>query len=117
MKKDDGTVIPGMGSFLREWRLDEVFQVYNILKGEMSWVGPRPEQVVFSQEFEQINPEYSLRYKAKPGLAGLAQIHNPDAVIDDFQEKLVHDLEYIKTASLGLDLKILLLSFKKVIFG
>jgi FlaA1/EpsC-like NDP-sugar epimerase/lipopolysaccharide/colanic/teichoic acid biosynthesis glycosyltransferase len=107
MVKGDGTVIPGMGKFLRQTRLDELPQIWNILRGDMSWVGPRPEQSEFVNQCIEKFPAYDARHAVKPGITGLAQIHNPDATIDDHQEKLVHDLEYIQTASLWLDIQIL----------
>jgi lipopolysaccharide/colanic/teichoic acid biosynthesis glycosyltransferase len=107
MVKGDGTVIPGMGKFLRQTRLDELPQIWNILRGDMSWVGPRPEQSDFVDQCKEKFPTYDARHAVKPGITGLAQIYNPDATIDDHQEKLVHDLEYIQTASLWLDIQIL----------
>ncbi len=111
MLKGDGTVIPGIGEFLRQFRLDELPQIVNILRGDMSWVGPRPEQVDFVTHCKEENPLYDARHAVKPGITGLAQINNPDATMDDYQEKLVHDLEYIQTANLWLDVQILWKSF------
>jgi len=107
MVKGDGTVIPGMGKFLRQTRLDELPQIWNILRGDMSWVGPRPEQSDFVDQCLEKFTAYDARHAVKPGITGLAQINNPDATIDDHQEKLVHDLEYIQTASLLMDIRIL----------
>lgn len=107
MVKGDGTVIPGLGKFLRQTRLDELPQIWNILRGDMSWVGPRPEQLAFVKQCKEKYPAYDARHAIKPGITGLAQIHNPDATMDDHQEKLVHDLQYIQTASLWLDIQIL----------
>jgi lipopolysaccharide/colanic/teichoic acid biosynthesis glycosyltransferase len=107
MVKGDGTVLPGIGKFLRETRLDELPQIWNILRGDMSWVGPRPEQLAFVNQCKEKFPAYDARHSVKPGITGLAQIINPDATMDDYQEKLVHDLEYIQTASLRLDIQIL----------
>ena len=107
MVKWDGTVIPGMGKFLRQTHLDELPQIWNILRGDMSWVGPRPEQLEFVDQCKERFPAYDARHAVKPGITGLAQINNPDATIDDHQEKLVHDLEYIQSANLWLDIQIL----------
>jgi FlaA1/EpsC-like NDP-sugar epimerase/lipopolysaccharide/colanic/teichoic acid biosynthesis glycosyltransferase len=115
MVKGDGTVIPGLGRFLRETRLDELPQIWNIIKGEMSWVGPRPEQLEFVEHCKEKFPSYDARHAIKPGITGLAQVYNPNATIDDHQEKLVHDLEYIKTASLWMDIQILWKSLKVVL--
>jgi lipopolysaccharide/colanic/teichoic acid biosynthesis glycosyltransferase len=107
MVKGDGTVIPIIGHFLRQTRIDELPQIWNIVKGDMSWVGPRPEQVDFVKECIQKYPAYDARHAVRPGITGLAQIHNPNATIDDHQEKLVHDMEYLRKASLWMDLTIL----------
>ncbi len=107
MVKGDGTVIPVMGAFLRQTRLDELPQIWNILRGDMSWVGPRPEQQDFVADCITKYPAYDARHAVKPGITGLAQVHNPNATIDDHQEKLVHDLAYIQTASLWGDIQIL----------
>ena len=107
MVKGDGTVIPIIGHFMRQTRIDELPQIWNILKGDMSWVGPRPEQLDFVKECIQKYPAYDARHAVRPGITGLAQIHNPNATIDDHQEKLVHDMEYLRKASLWMDLSIL----------
>ena len=107
MVKADGTVIPIMGNFIRQTRIDELPQIWNIMKGDMSWVGPRPEQLDFVKECIQKYPAYDARHAVRPGITGVAQIHNPNATIDDHQEKLVHDMEYLRKASLWMDLSIL----------
>jgi FlaA1/EpsC-like NDP-sugar epimerase/lipopolysaccharide/colanic/teichoic acid biosynthesis glycosyltransferase len=107
MVKGDGTIIPVMGAFLRQTRLDELPQIWNILRGDMSWVGPRPEQLDFVAECITKYPAFDARHAVKPGITGLAQVHNPNATIDDHQEKLVYDLAYIQTASLWGDIQIL----------
>lgn len=115
MVKGDGTVIPFMGKFLRQTRLDELPQIWNILRGDMSWVGPRPEQMDFVAQCKEKFPAYDARHAIKPGITGLAQIYNPNATIDDHQEKLVYDLEYMKIASLWLDMQILYKSLRVVL--
>ena len=107
MVKGDGTVIPILGNFIRQTRIDELPQIWNIIKGDMSWVGPRPEQLDFVTQCIEKYPAYDARHAVKPAITGLAQIHNPNATIDDHQEKLVDDLEYMRTATLWLDIKIL----------
>jgi len=108
--KDDGTVIPFLGHFIRNSRIDELPQIWNIIKGDMSWVGPRPEQLAIVEDFNLKYPNYKLRHLVKPGITGFAQINNPNATIDDFQEKLNYDFHYIENASLLFDLKILIQS-------
>ena len=114
MAKGDGTVIPVLGHFLRATRIDELPQIWNILRGDMSWVGPRPEQLEFVNDCIEKYPAYDARHAVRPGVTGLAQVHNPNATIDDHQEKLVHDLASMRTAGLWLDIKILWSSLRIV---
>lgn len=105
------------GKFLRRSRLDEVPQFYNVLKGEMSLIGPRPERPVFVKELAKIIPFYETRHVIKPGLTGWAQVKaeygNCHA---DSLEKLQYDLYYIKHRGIFLDFKILLKTLSTVIF-
>ncbi len=103
-----------LGCFLEYTYLDELPQIWNIIKGDMSWVGPRPEQLDFVKECILKYPAYDARHAVRPGITGLAQIHNPNATIDDHQEKLVHDMEYLRKASLWMDIKILWSSLRIV---
>jgi lipopolysaccharide/colanic/teichoic acid biosynthesis glycosyltransferase len=97
-----------IGRILRAWRIDELPQIWNILKGEMSWVGPRPERPHIVARCEVEIPQYSLRHQVLPGITGLAQVQMPDATPNDNREKLLYDLKYTESASLRFDLKILL---------
>jgi lipopolysaccharide/colanic/teichoic acid biosynthesis glycosyltransferase len=103
-----------VGKWLRKLRIDELPQIWNILKGEMSWVGPRPEVPYYFNHFCNINPAFAQRQVCKPGITGLAQLENPDATPQHSMVKLPHDLSYIQKASLGMDIKILFLSFFSV---
>ena len=103
---DDDCRITKVGSFLRKTRLDELPQLWSILKGDMSLVGPRPERKVFYDEFETYIHGFSERLKVKPGLTGLAQINGGYFLRPE--EKVLFDVEYIKTQSVWLDLKILI---------
>ncbi len=97
-----------VGGIIRKLRLDELPQVYNILKGDMSLVGPRPERSFFVEQLKQKIPYYPLRLRVKPGLTGWAQIkHNYDRSLDDVREKLKYDLYYIENMSLRMDCKIM----------
>ena len=107
--------ITKVGAFLRKVRLDELPQLWNILKGEMSFVGPRPERQVFYDEFETYIHGFSERLKVKPGLTGLAQINGGYFLRPE--EKVRYDVEYIKTRSLWLDVKILLKTVVVVLSG
>lgn len=97
--------ITKVGSFLRKTRLDELPQLWNVLKGEMSFVGPRPERPNFIQEFARMNPSYNYRMKVKPGITGLAQVKGNYST--DFRDKLKFDLLYIRNYSIFLDLQII----------
>jgi len=101
--------ITRVGGIIRKLRLDELPQIYNIIKGDMSLVGPRPERGFFVEKFKKDIPYYPLRLKVKPGLTGWAQIkHNYDRSLDDVREKLKYDLYYIENMSLNMDFKILI---------
>ncbi|MEC4682993.1 MAG: TIGR03013 family XrtA/PEP-CTERM system glycosyltransferase [Nitrospirota bacterium] len=109
--------ITRVGRFLRNTRLDEVPQLINILKGEISFVGPRPERPFFVAELEKSIPFYSQRHVTKPGLSGWAQIrYRYGATVDDAVKKLEYDLYYIKNLSIFLDLMILLETVQVVLF-
>ena len=116
--KNDDLRITRVGRFLRLWRIDELPQVYNILRGDINLVGPRPERPEFVNELEKIIPYYSLRHTVKPGLTGWAQVMFPySATIEESKEKLQYDLFYIKNLSLKLDLLIIFSTIKIVILG
>ena len=101
--------ITRVGKFIRKMRLDELPQVYNIVMGDMSLVGPRPEREFFVEQLKKKIPYYPLRLKVKPGLTGWAQIkHNYDRSLDDVREKLKYDLYYIENMSLRMDFKIII---------
>lgn len=106
------------GNFMRKTRIDELPQFINVLKGEMSFIGPRPERMVFIKELEKEIPYYNLRHMVKPGLTGWAQVMYPyGASVEDARRKLEYDLYYIKHHSLYLDLMIMFMTFKTVVFG
>jgi exopolysaccharide biosynthesis polyprenyl glycosylphosphotransferase len=110
------TRVTRLGRIMRMTRIDEIPQLYNILKGDMSLVGPRPEREFFVEQLKKKIPYYPLRLKVKPGLTGWAQIkHNYDRSFDDVREKLKYDLYYIENMSLSMDFKILLATVYVVI--
>ena len=101
--------VTGIGRWLRRWRLDELPQLWNVIKGDMSLVGPRPERSVFVNEFLTAVPMYNQRHGLRPGITGWGQIHYDYAASrEQTREKLEYDLFYVKNASFLLDLAILL---------
>lgn len=107
-----------IGHFLRKYRIDELPQTLNVLKGEMGFVGPRPERPEFVQNLVRAIPYYNERHNVKPGLTGWAQLKYPyGSTEDDAQEKLKYDLYYIKHRSFLLDLNILVRTVEVVLFG
>jgi len=115
-KKKDRRITP-FGKILRNTRLDEIPQCFNILKGDMSLIGPRPERPVFVKKLSEEIPFYEIRHVVKPGLTGWAQVRGRYAEsVDDTLEKLQYDLYYIKHRSFFLDLNILLKTISTVIY-
>ncbi len=115
--KNDSRVTP-IGRFLRLTRIDELPQFWNILKGDMSFVGPRPERPEFTKKLEERLSHYSRRHLVRPGLTGWAQINLPyGASEEDARQKLQFDLYYLKNASLVLDLRIIARTFGAVMHG
>ncbi len=105
------------GRFIRKVRIDELPQIWNILKGDMSFIGPRPERMAFVQKLKQTIPYYSLRHSVKPGLTGWAQVCYPyGASEEDARRKLEYDLYYIKNMSLLLDINIVFKTVGVVLF-
>ncbi len=114
---DDPRIIPG-GTFLRKSRLDEIPQLWNVLRGDLTIIGPRPERVEFVEEFERTIPFYASRHIIRGGVTGWAQVKYGYADDEaDTIEKLAYDLYYVKHSSLWLDLQILGLSVWTVLTG
>lgn len=106
------------GNFMRKTRIDELPQLWNVIKGEMSFIGPRPERMVFIKDLEKLIPYYNLRHLVKPGLTGWAQVMYPyGASVEDAKRKLEYDLYYIKHHSISLDIAIMFMTLKTVVFG
>ncbi|MFA5261191.1 MAG: exopolysaccharide biosynthesis polyprenyl glycosylphosphotransferase [Candidatus Omnitrophota bacterium] len=115
--QDDPRLIP-VGKFLRKSHMDEIPQFFNVLRGEMSVIGPRPERPEFVAELKKKIPEYERRLMVKPGITGLAQVwHRYDETVEDVRKKIKYDLLYIKKVCLWTDLRIFLRTFRVVLTG
>ncbi|MCA0269044.1 MAG: sugar transferase [Bacteroidetes bacterium] len=115
---DDDPRYTPLGRWLRTTRLDEVPQFWNVLKGEMSLVGPRPERPFFVERLAAEIPLYNRRHRVKPGITGWAQVKRPyDTTVDDVRTKVKYDLFYIENMSLGMDVQILLRTVRTALRG
>jgi len=116
--EDNDDRITRIGKLIRKLRIDEIPQLWNVLKGNMSFVGPRPEREFFVKKLEDVIPYYDERFTVKPGITGWAQVsYGYGASVDDAIEKLNYDLFYIKNLSTFMDFVIMLRTVKTVIFG
>ncbi|MFW6365630.1 MAG: TIGR03013 family XrtA/PEP-CTERM system glycosyltransferase [Spirochaetota bacterium] len=107
-----------VGKFIRKVRIDELPQLFNVLRGEMTLIGPRPERPEFVDELKRKIPYYSLRHMIKPGVSGWAQIKYPyGASVEDAMQKLEYDLYYMRHLTLRLDIIIILRTIRTVLFG
>jgi lipopolysaccharide/colanic/teichoic acid biosynthesis glycosyltransferase len=107
-----------VGRLLRRTRLDELPQLYNVLRGDMNIVGPRPERPALFADLSAGIPHYRLRQRVKPGITGWAQINQPyDACVDDVRRKVEYDLEYLRRQSLLEDLRIMTMTVPVMLFG
>ncbi|MGB3290133.1 MAG: sugar transferase [Burkholderiaceae bacterium] len=115
---EDDPRITRVGRIIRRYRIDELPQFYNVLRGDMSLIGPRPEQPAFVQQFDEELPFYIYRHVVKPGITGWAQVRQGYATnIDQTREKIEHDFYYIKHCSVFLDIFILLLTIRTMCTG
>jgi putative colanic acid biosysnthesis UDP-glucose lipid carrier transferase len=116
-RPNDERVTP-FGRFLRRWSLDELPQLINVLQGRMSLVGPRPHAVAHNEEYRRLIRGYMVRHKVPPGITGLAQVNGfrgETRRLEDMQARVRCDLEYVRNWSLGLDLKILLMTLPRLL--
>lgn len=110
--------ISRVGWYLRKWRLDEIPQLINVIRGEMSLVGPRPERPIFVQELRRLIPFYDLRHAVRPGITGWAQTQfRYGASAEDSHVKLQYDLYYVKYMSMRLDFRILVETVRVILRG
>lgn len=116
----DDPRVTRFGAFLRRTSLDELPQFFNVLQGTMSIVGPRPHAVAHNEEYRRLVDNYMIRHKVKPGITGLAQVNGfrgETDTLDKMEKRVMYDLEYIKSWSLLLDLKIVFLTFFRGFVG
>jgi exopolysaccharide biosynthesis polyprenyl glycosylphosphotransferase len=115
--ENDNRLTP-IGDLLRKTHMDELPQFFNVFRGEMSIIGPRPERPVFVNQFKEIIPEYERRLTVKPGITGLAQVwHRYDETIEDVKKKLKYDLLYIRKLCFWADLMIAIRTFRVIFTG
>jgi lipopolysaccharide/colanic/teichoic acid biosynthesis glycosyltransferase len=116
--KQNDRRVTRVGNFIRRCRIDELPQIFNVLKGDMAFVGPRPERPEFVNQLEKRIPHYAVRHQVKPGIAGWAQLCYPYGANDeDARQKLQFDLYYVKNHSMFLDFLILVQTVEVVLFG
>jgi exopolysaccharide biosynthesis polyprenyl glycosylphosphotransferase len=116
--QEDDPRVTRVGRWLRLTRVDELPQLWNVLRGEMSLIGPRPDRPEFDTQLAEQIPYYDIRYRVKPGISGWAQVMYPyGASVEDAREKLAYDLYYLKNCSAYLDLIITLRTIQVVLFG
>lgn len=114
----DDSRVTRVGRFIRKTRLDELPQLFNVFRGHMSFVGPRPERPFFVEQLSKEIPYYVKRHAVKPGITGWAQVrYSYGASVEDAKEKLQYDLYYVKNLSLLLDLEVIVDTFKVVVLG
>lgn len=116
--RDGDARITQVGHFLRRTRLDELPQVFNILRGEMSWIGPRPEAISLSIDYSEGIPFYRYRHLVRPGITGWAQVHQGHVTaVQEIEEKLSYDFYYVKNISLWIDMVIALRTIRVILTG
>lgn len=118
LSSDEDNRVTAWGKIMRRWRLDELPQLWNVLKGDMSIVGPRPERKYFIEQIIKTHPEYLNLLKAKPGLTSMGMVKFGYAEnVEEMIERMQYDLAYIENNSMLLDIKIMLQSIKVVFAG
>ena len=118
LSSDNDPRMTPWGKTMRKWRLDELPQLWNIFKGEMSFVGPRPERKFYIDELIRLRPEYQYLFKVKPGLTGWGMVKFGYAsTLEEMEERMQYDLIYVENVSLSLDLKIMLHTIRIILSG
>jgi exopolysaccharide biosynthesis polyprenyl glycosylphosphotransferase len=107
-----------IGRFIRKVRIDEIPQIFNVLAGDMSFIGPRPERPFFVEQLREHIPCYDLRHRVRPGITGWAQVNYPyGASVEDAKRKFSYDLYYVKKNDVLLDLAILVQTVRVILFA
>ena len=115
---EDDPRITGFGRILRKWRIDELPQIFNIIAGDMSWIGPRPESLPLAREYQKVIPFYAYRHLVRPGISGWAAVHQGNVALEDAaRRKLEFDFYYIRHFSTWLDFLIALMTVRTVVTG
>ena len=118
LTKDNDLRITKIGKFLRKYRIDEIPQFWNVIKGEMSIVGPRPEREYFINQIMQKAPYYALLHQIRPGITSMGMVkYGYASTIEEMLERLKFDIIYIENMSLVTDMKIIIYTIKTVITG
>jgi lipopolysaccharide/colanic/teichoic acid biosynthesis glycosyltransferase len=118
LSSDDDNRVTAWGKIMRKWRLDELPQLYNVLNGDMSIVGPRPERKFYIDQIVKTHPQYLNLLKVKPGITSLGMVKFGYAEnVEEMIKRMKFDLDYVEDPSIGLDIKIMLQSIKVVFAG